>query len=70
MARAEVFVKPTRGIRQGDPLSPYLFLLVTEGFSNLLKKAMQEQRLTGFRVARACPALSHIFFADDTLIFL
>ena len=63
------FVKPSRGLRQGDPLSPYLFLLVTEGFSNLLTKSMQGNRLTGLKVAHSCPALSHLFFADDTLIF-
>lgn len=63
------FVRPSRGIRQGDPLSPYLFLLVSEGLSSLLLHAMRRQSLSGLKIAQASPAISHLFFADDTLIF-
>ena len=63
------FVRPSRGIRQGDPLSPYLFLLVSEGLSRLLNTAMGEHRISGLKIAVASPALSHLLFADDTLIF-
>nr|XP_027086514.1 uncharacterized protein LOC113708252 [Coffea arabica] len=63
------FVTPERGIRQGDPLSPYLFLICSEGFSNLLKKAEERKDINGLRISRQGPLITHLFFADDSLIF-
>ena len=60
---------PTRGLRQGDPLSPYLFLLCAEGLSALIKKASADGLLEGISVSRGGPCLSHLFFVDDSLIF-
>jgi ribonuclease HI len=63
------FFKPTRGLRQGDPLSPYLFLLCTEGFHGLLKAATASGDIHGVSISRYGPKLSHLFFADDSLLF-
>lgn len=63
------FIRPTRGLRQGDPLCPYLFLICAEGFSSLLKQAVVQGKLTGVRIAQEAPRLSHLFLADDSLIF-
>ncbi|XP_027067692.1 uncharacterized mitochondrial protein AtMg01250-like [Coffea arabica] len=63
------YVIPSRGIRQGDPLSPYLFLLISEGFLNLLAQAERNKRLTGMKISRHGPSITHLFFADDSLIF-
>ncbi|KAL0434848.1 UNVERIFIED_CONTAM: putative mitochondrial protein [Sesamum radiatum] len=60
---------PERGLRQGDPLSPYLFLLCTESFSSLLQQAERDGVLRGITVCRGAPSVSHLLFADDTLIF-
>ena len=60
---------PQRGLRQGDPLSPYLFILCTEALISNIKKAEREKQLTGIKVARACPSISHLLFADDSLFF-
>ncbi|KAL0291509.1 UNVERIFIED_CONTAM: putative mitochondrial protein [Sesamum calycinum] len=62
-------VFPRRGLRQGDPLSPYLFLLCTESFSSLLQKAEMDGRIRGVSICRNAPYISHLLFADDTLIF-
>ena len=59
---------PERGLRQGDPLSPYLFLLCAEGFSALLSQAEMEGRLKGVKVFQNAPSVSHLLFADDSLI--
>lgn len=59
----------TRGIRQGDPFSPYLFLLCAEGFSSLLQRAEQNGGLSGIPIAPRATKVSHLFFADDCLLF-
>ncbi|XP_050145591.1 uncharacterized protein LOC126621231 [Malus sylvestris] len=61
---------PSRGLRQGDPLSPYLFLLVSEVLSLLIKQAGERKQIEGVKMGLAGPMISHIFFADDTLIFM
>ncbi|KAL0312577.1 UNVERIFIED_CONTAM: putative mitochondrial protein [Sesamum radiatum] len=63
------FLQPGRGIRQGDPLSPYLFILCAEALSCLLQACEVDGRISGVAVARSAPKVSHLLFADDTLIF-
>ncbi|XP_062080209.1 uncharacterized protein LOC133784961 [Humulus lupulus] len=60
---------PERGLRQGDPLSSYLFIICTEGFSALLQDYEDRSLLNGIQVARGAPKVSHMFFADDSYIF-
>jgi hypothetical protein len=61
------FFKSGRGLRQGCPLSPLLFILVMEGLSLLLKESQSEGKLTGVKVSRTIKIL-HIFFVDDVII--
>ena len=66
------FFQSSRGIRHGDPLSPMLFVIVMEVLSRLIDKAIGAGMLTGFDVSRVTydPFLiSHLLFADDTIIF-
>jgi hypothetical protein len=58
-----------RGLRQGDPLSPFLFLLAAEGFNILMKSMFENFFFHGYKVGSANPTVvSHLKFADDTLI--
>ena len=62
-------ITPTRGIRQGDPLSPFLFLLCTEGLNGLLLQAAHQGHIKGYSLCRNSPRLTHLLFADDSLLF-
>lgn len=62
-------VHPQRGIRQGDPLSPYIFIICGEVLSGLCKKAHGRGTLAGLKVARNSPNINHLLFADDTMFF-
>ncbi|KAL5835215.1 hypothetical protein ACOSQ4_014712 [Xanthoceras sorbifolium] len=63
-------VRPTRGLKQGCPLSLYLFLLCAKCLSAMLDRAEQLGTLHGIRVARSVPRVSHLLFADDSLVFV
>jgi hypothetical protein len=65
---SEIF-SPSRGIRQGDPMSPYLFLLCAEGLSSLLKFSGPHYLAKEVQVGIHAPWVSHLLFADDCLVF-
>ena len=61
-------ISPSRGIRQGDPFSPFLFLLCTEGLHSLIEDAASMDNLRGFSLCKKGPKLTHLFFVDDSLL--
>ena len=63
-------IYPTRGLRQGDPLSPYLFLIVSDVLSRMVLAEIKSQEVKGMVMNKYCPILSHLFFADDSLFFM
>jgi hypothetical protein len=56
-----------RGLKQGDPLAPFLFLLVAEGFGGAMKRAGDLGMFKGFKIGGDGPSISHLQYADDTL---
>ncbi|GKV09906.1 hypothetical protein SLEP1_g21339 [Rubroshorea leprosula] len=59
----------SKGLRQGDPLSPFLFLIAAEGLSKLLASAEKKDLFNGMTVGSKGLKISHLQFADDTIIF-
>ncbi|XP_058776089.1 uncharacterized protein LOC131650391 [Vicia villosa] len=60
---------PKRGLRQGDPFSLYLFIICVDVLSSFLKKEALEKRIHGIQVARQEPVITHLIFADESLLF-
>lgn len=61
--------KLERGLRQGDPLSPFLFVLAAEVLNLMIKKATSLNKWSGIPICKSGPILTHLQFADDTIIF-
>jgi len=62
-------IQPSMRIRQGDPISPYLFLICTEALSFVITHAVDLGVITGVPTSPRGPRLSHLYFADDNLLF-
>ena len=60
---------PSRGIRQGDPLSPYLFILCMEYLSHLIELKCRDGSWTPLTTSRGNVGISHLLFADDIILF-
>ncbi|KAL4342904.1 hypothetical protein AHAS_Ahas11G0025000 [Arachis hypogaea] len=62
-------IYPQRGLRQGDPLSSYLFILAAKSFSILMDKAMSDNLISGIKLAPTAPVITHLLFVHDRIIF-
>ncbi|KAM6553580.1 hypothetical protein CsatB_014342 [Cannabis sativa] len=62
-------ISPSRGIRQSDPLSTYLFIIGAEGLSALIQKFEANRLIQGCKVAQRAPPITHMFFANDSYLF-
>ncbi|GKA81339.1 ribonuclease H [Tanacetum coccineum] len=60
----------TRGLRQEDPVSPYLFIKCAEVLSSMIRKSVTQRRIHRIRVYRRAPEISHLFFVDDSIFFM
>lgn len=59
--------RPSRGLRQGDPLSPFLFFIYVEGLSAMLNNGITLRAFSSLQINKHCPMISHLFFAEDSL---
>ncbi|CAH9110409.1 unnamed protein product [Cuscuta epithymum] len=64
------FFQPHRGVKQGDPLSPFLFILATEALSRGLKCMVAENKMKPYWIGPVGQSVTHLCFADDILVFL
>ncbi|KAA3464776.1 reverse transcriptase [Gossypium australe] len=61
--------QPSRGLRQGDPLNPFLFFICSERLSALMRTAKKNGLIKGAKTSRKGPEISHLLFADDCMMF-
>ena len=59
---------PSRRLRQGDPLSPYLFILGSEALFRLLNRKVQQGSLMGVKLGNSAPPISKLCYADDVIL--
>lgn len=62
-------VRLNQGVRQGDPTSPYIFILCAEGLSAIIQRNEEIDLIHGCIIARGAPAISYILFADGCYLF-
>lgn len=62
------FLTPTKGLRQGCPMSPYIFILAMEFLTKLFRLQQQNGHIMGLKIARSAPSLTHSMYADDLII--
>ena len=60
---------PTRGLCQGDPLSPYMFLLYAERLTALIVEAERRRQISSISICRGSPTITHLLFADNSVIY-
>lgn len=63
------WIEPSRGIRQGDTISPYIFVLCIERLSHIIREAVRRGEWKGIRLGRKGPLIPHLIFADDMVLF-
>ncbi|KAJ3687279.1 hypothetical protein LUZ61_016443 [Rhynchospora tenuis] len=62
------FIHPTRGLRQGCPMSPYCFIMAMEMLTRKLRHAQVMGQIRGIKLAQSCPLLTHVIYADDLIL--
>lgn len=63
------FFNLKKGLRQGDPLSPYLFILCIDKLSHMIMDIMERREWNGMVVGKEGPKMSHLMFSDDLILF-
>ena len=63
------YFKSSRGLRQGDPLSPYLFILCQDVLSRLIDRQFNSGAINGVKMNPSGPAFTHVMYADDLMLF-
>lgn len=63
-------IRPSRGLRQGDPLPLYLFILVVDVLSRMMENQVARGQVHGIKPKGTCPIIHHLFFVDDSLFFM